>query len=93
MATEPNPIDWPPAAWLWHAKGYTNGIRDGYTAGYQQAIQDLLGDMAWIIDHRPSRAIPHHELQHRRNTYTTPALTPEQIQTHAAASWAETATG
>ena len=58
----------------------------------EQAVHEAFTDFgAAVLDLRSSLLTrpDYAELVARRNTYTTPALTPEQIRAKARASWAE----
>lgn len=68
-----------------HGRVLGEGI--GYSAGYADAIEDMLGPAVEIARRRPSRVIPHDELERRRGEYRTEPLSAAEIRASASASW------
>lgn len=76
---------------LWAA--FTLGYEWGHYYGIGQGRRELAAELMPVGDaiRRLPRGDNHGELERRRCTYRTPALTAEQIHAQATASWAEVA--
>ncbi len=61
--------------------------RAGLSAGYTEAMTFLDDAGAILAGLKPSRALDHAAARERRDTYTTPALSAEEIREQAYASW------
>ena len=83
-------------AWGWYLSGYAKGLEHGHAAGYAQGHTD--GTYAEAarkgpIPHQPDEIdrafayVAERKAARRASTVPTP-LTPEQIRTRAAESWA-----
>lgn len=81
-----------PPAFLWWDDGYQLGIAHGHAAGYAEGydagLRVLDEAAALLAAQRPDQVVPVQRLRKLRTTYSTPALSAEEIRGRAEASWA-----
>jgi hypothetical protein len=72
--------------WPAFLAGYQAGLEHGIGIGYAHAGQDWT-DVTTAACRTARGGVPHAELDRRRHTYRTAALTAQQIRDRAARSW------